>query len=146
MNTRDKIGLWADEQLTGLYWKRVPLKSLVEKVLTWFTPRCSYRHWETGAVCHKHGEPCWMPNYYEDEEDDVIEWVCYEHMHSAGFCRGCRQFWGGCEDFDFDPQGLCSNCRHDPDYTDDFDDDYGDEDWGTERDEDIAPGDYGYYN
>jgi hypothetical protein len=67
-----------------------------------------------------------MPSYSEDE-DETIVWYCYKHMHVEGFCRGCRQLWAGCEDFDFDPHGLCSNCRHDPDVT--SEDDYEPEGW-----------------
>ena len=36
-------------------------------------------------------------------------------MHRAGFCWGCRTFWGGIESFEFmNPQGLCDNCIYDP--------------------------------
>ena len=37
-------------------------------------------------------------------------WYCAEHCQTEGFCYGCGEFWGGCEDFDFG-NGLCSNCR-----------------------------------
>jgi hypothetical protein len=128
MKLSDKIGLWADEKTSHLYFQKVPFRVLQEKALNLFIPICNHKDFETGAECKERGEPCWLPNYDESAEDE-IEWICYEHMHISGFCRGCRQFWGGCEDFDFDPQGLCSNCRYDSDITgddwmDEYDDDY----------------------
>lgn len=129
MKLSDKIGLWADEKLGGLYWGKHPFKALQEKFFNSLIPVCGHKDFETGVECRRRGEPCWLPNYMENKQDDEVVWYCYEHMHTEGFCRGCRQLWAGCEDFDFDPHGLCSNCRHDPDYNDDFDDDYEDEDW-----------------
>jgi hypothetical protein len=46
-----------------------------------------------------------------DESKDDTFWYCGEHCHTEGFCWMCGEFWGGCEDFDFSPSGLCSNCR-----------------------------------
>ena len=127
MNITDKIGLWADEKLSEMYFKRVPLQALREKALNLLIPVCNHRDFETGLECKNRGEPCWLPNWGESEPEE-IEWYCYEHMHSNGYCRSCRQFWAGCEDFDFDPHGLCSNCRHDPDLGYE-DEDYEPEGW-----------------
>ena|SRR5258706_7148318 len=109
MNLSDKLGLWADDQLQSLYFKDAPLKKLQEKFYNFFIPVCNH------IECHNQGEPCWLPNWGESEsEEEVILWYCYEHMHGAGFCRNCRQFWAGVEDFEFG-NGLCSNCRFEED-------------------------------
>lgn len=139
MKLSDKIGLWADAKLAGLYWSKHPLKSLQEKFCNALIPVCGHKDFETGEECKHRGEPCWLPNYMEDGQDDEVVWYCDEHIQTEGFCRGCRQLWAGCEDFDFDPHGLCSNCRHDPDYNDDFDDDYGDEDWQEDYNGEFLP-------
>lgn len=122
MKIGDKIGLWADEKVSEAYWKRAWLP---EKLLTLLIPICNHKDFETGKECENRGEPCWLPDWNETGNDEVM-WYCYEHMHVEGFCRGCRQLWAGCEDFDFDPRGLCSNCRHNPDYG------YEDDDWSYE--------------
>lgn len=127
MQLSDKIGLWADEKLSELYWERKPFQALREKMLNLLVPVCGHKDFETGVECKNPGEPCWLPNYSETDEEDAVMWYCGEHMHVEGFCRGCRQLWAGCEDFDFDPHGLCSNCRHDPDYSDRWDTDDAEE-------------------
>lgn len=66
---------------------------------------------------------CYLPGNYDGEPDAHY---CMKHIHSAGFCWGCGTFWAGCEDFDFNPLGLCSNCRYDPDLTGDYEDDEDD--------------------
>jgi hypothetical protein len=48
----------------------------------------------------RHGHTELMPNYY-----------CADHAQVHGYCFGCGQFWGGCENFDFDPSGLCEHCK-----------------------------------
>ena len=126
MNLKDKIGLWADNEISRLYFERVPFQALREWTLGLLVPVCGHKDHKIGEECKERGEPCWMPDY-EESGEEVIYWVCYKHMHVEGFCKGCRQFWAGCEDFDFDPHGLCSNCRHDPDVT--GDDDYEPEGW-----------------
>jgi hypothetical protein len=42
---------------------------------------------------------------------DEIYYYCADHCHEEGFCYGCGEFWGGCENFDFSPYHLCSNCK-----------------------------------
>lgn len=67
---------------------------------------------------------CYLP---DDEPDQPSDILCAEHATKHGYCWGCANFWAGCEDFDFDPRGLCSNCRYDPDLgyeSDDYDDEY----------------------
>lgn len=125
MKLYDKIGLWADEKLNGLYFRKPSFaNNLLDKVLIRLIPVCNHKDFETGAECKERGEPCWLPNWNESEEE-AVEWYCYKHMQSNGFCRGCRNLWAGSEDFEFDPDGLCSNCRHDPDlgYDDEWDED-----------------------
>ena len=63
-------------------------------------------------------------DYDTSKEPDV--YLCYQHVHDGGFCWACGGFWAGVEDFEFDRHGLCSNCRHDPDYNDDIE--YEDDD------------------
>jgi hypothetical protein len=117
MNLRDKIGLWADSKLDEMYFENAPFKALKEKALILLVPMCNEKD------CKEHGEPCRLPNFGDDTEDQ-IEWYCYKHMPKNGYCRGCHEFWAGCEDFDFNPRGLCSNCRYDPDF--------GGEEWDDE--------------
>jgi hypothetical protein len=126
MRLSDKIGLWADDKLSEMYFERVRFRTLREWALNLLIPVCNHKDFETGTECKNRGEPCLLPNW-DDSPEESIEWYCYEHMHSAGYCRGCRLFWAGCEDFDFDPHGLCSNCRHNPDVT-------GEDDWEDEYD------------
>lgn len=132
MDIRDKIGLWADEKISGLRWKKIPFKDQIESALCLLIPKCNHKDFETGVECNKRGEPCWLPNWGENEKE-AIEWYCFDHMHGAGYCWGCRNLWAGVEDFEFDPQGLCSNCRHDPDYG------WRDEEYEDEDDFDYYP-------
>ncbi len=78
--------------------------------------------WERNAV------PCFLPDY--DAPDgrtaEPSYYYCTKHCHTQGFCWGCGTFWGGVNDFDFAPSGLCEHCRseyEDDDY-DEEDDDY----------------------
>ena len=55
---------------------------------------------------------------------DTYDYYCAEHCQKNGYCYGCGQFWAGSESFDFSKNGLCSNCKDDPDlvgYEDDED-------------------------
>jgi hypothetical protein len=49
--------------------------------------------------------------YDPETHQDLDFYYCVEHCQEEGFCYGCGNFWAGCEDFDFSPSGLCSNCR-----------------------------------
>ncbi len=55
---------------------------------------------------------------YVDEFDDN----CITHASQYGYCWGCGEFWAGCESFDFNQMQLCPNCKDDPDYCDDWED------------------------
>ncbi len=57
--------------------------------------------------------------HYVDEFNNY----CGEHATQNGYCSGCGNFWAGAESFDFSRNGLCSNCKDDPDYNDDAWDD-----------------------
>jgi len=58
---------------------------------------------------------------YADTYDDY----CADHCQKNGFCYGCGEFWAGSESFDFSRNGLCSNCKDDPDLVGyDYDEDY----------------------
>lgn len=81
--------------------------------------------------CVNPGQPCFLP----DDGDEASMYYCWEHMHTNGFCPGCSQFWGGVEDFEFDPHGYCSNCRDNPDVTGAEPDD--DDDWPRDYPEDL---------
>lgn len=82
--------------------------------------------------CANEAIPCWLPDsrYGEDDPDDRL---CAEHCQDEGYCWGCGHFWAGIESFDFNPNGLCENCKDEyaePDYDDDdggwfYDDDFG---------------------
>lgn len=43
---------------------------------------------------------------------ELMNTYCVDHCQEEGFCFGCGEFWAGCESFDFNPSGLCSNCHH----------------------------------
>lgn len=60
--------------------------------------------------CHRQGAPCWLP----DDLDQPSEYLCAEHAYQAGYCKGCGQFWGGVESFEFrtEYRGFCDNCAH----------------------------------
>jgi DNA-directed RNA polymerase subunit RPC12/RpoP len=47
----------------------------------------------------------------DDCSKDIFYFYCREHCFKNGFCYWCGNFWAGCENFDFDPSHLCSNCR-----------------------------------
>ncbi len=62
---------------------------------------------------------------FEDEWNDY----CVTHASQNGYCWGCGEFWAGCESFDFNRMQLCPNCRDDPDFREDWedeDDEYAD--------------------
>lgn len=87
------------------------------------------RLWASGCCqfpgCwNPHGIPCWLPGHYAGEGEPDF-YYCAKHCQVEGFCWACGTFWAGVEDFDFDPRGLCSNCRDDPDYNDDLEYDEG---------------------
>ncbi len=52
---------------------------------------------------------CRLQMYEEDEE--TVERYCAEHCREHGYCYLCGWFWAGIERFDFDPGGLCPECR-----------------------------------
>jgi len=53
--------------------------------------------------------------YILHPEDNNIELFhyCPDHAQENGFCWLCGEFWGGVEEFEFDPSGLCPNCAYD---------------------------------
>ena len=66
---------------------------------------------------------CQKENCNEDADEYEIDdfegkqkyYYCDDHAHKAGFCLGCRLFWGGVETFDFPKtygniKGYCDNC------------------------------------
>lgn len=59
--------------------------------------------------CQNEAMECVLYDYDEDKE--ISSWYCTEHAHKNGFCWYCGHFWAGCEQFDFDPSGLCPNCK-----------------------------------
>ena len=69
--------------------------------------------------------PCYLPG--NEQPDDPDDTVCCAHCGEAGYCWGCGTFCAGNEQFDFDPRGLCENCRYDPDlgYEPEDEEDYG---------------------
>lgn len=69
--------------------------------------------------------PCYYPDYEGPYDyDHASLWLCAAHAQEEGFCWGCGQFWAGIESFDFDPAGLCDNCRDEHDSDEErFDDD-----------------------
>lgn len=81
--------------------------------------------------CSREGSACYLPDALGEESDpEPHAFYCAEHATKNGFCWSCGWFWSGVEDFDFDPNGLCSNCRdefgddepdHDYDYYDAYD-------------------------
>lgn len=76
--------------------------------------------------CESEGQP------YQIEDEGESRY-CAEHAHDAGFCYGCGGFFAGIEVFDFEPSGLCENCKADNDEferEDEFDQDIEiEEDW-----------------
>lgn len=91
-------------------------------------------------VCRQIGEPVYMG--WEDYNDGEwnsgpVGYYCDAHMHAAGFCAYCHQFYGGIESFEFG-RGLCDECEliaqreqeASDDYERAFDDDEDDIDSG----------------
>lgn len=71
--------------------------------------------------CEEEGFFCHL-SYYDEEKGKVVHegnYYCAEHASLNGYCWGCGEFWSGHEAFDRDPNGLCPNCRDDPDLTGD---------------------------
>lgn len=52
---------------------------------------------------------CCLPG--DLDKGDIISWYCTAHCFEEGYCWSCGNFYSGCEDFDFHPSRLCSNCR-----------------------------------
>ena len=65
--------------------------------------------------CKEPAIPCYLP--YNMPPDDPDDCLCVDHCTDAGYCWGCGYFCAGLESFDFNPRGLCSECRDDPDLT-----------------------------
>lgn len=81
--------------------------------------------------CEDEGIECYLSAYDtgkpRTEATEPDEYFCAEHANAHGYCWGCGDFWAGVETFDFNPRGLCDNCKDDPDLAvnpDDEDDDY----------------------
>ncbi len=74
------------------------------------------------AGCEWAAIPCYLSDsdYGVDDPDDLL---CVEHCVNEGYCWGCGRFSAGLESFDFNPRGLCSECKDDPDLNDDVVDD-----------------------
>lgn len=90
-------------------WRR---SEFIKKLASLFVPKCEYTNWETKVKCNKVGSPCYLPNFSEDEEEP-IQWVCFEHVVDAGFCNSCHEFCAGIESFDFGTHaGYCDNCGY----------------------------------
>lgn len=70
----------------------------------------------------------------ESDGGDAENWYCPEHARKLGYCWGCGQFWAGIEEFDFNPCGLCPNCK------DEFEDDdaISEEEWEYGRECEYA--------
>lgn len=85
---------------------------------------CSFTH-EAPCMhdeCEEKGTLCYL--WDSEEGRYVYEYYCAEHAHDYGYCYMCGGFWGGCEDFDFAPSKMCSDCR--AEYLDeDYDDEAG---------------------
>ncbi len=81
--------------------------------------------WGFCEKCKEPAIPCYLPgNMPPDDPDNLL---CVDHCTDEGYCWGCGYFCAGLESFDFNPRGLCSECRDDPDLTgeDHFDEDFG---------------------
>lgn len=65
---------------------------------------------------------CRLPDHHETGEEHHY---CREHAFAHGYCKGCGDFWGGVESFEFLNNGYCDNCRSqiDADMRDERDDD-----------------------
>lgn len=59
---------------------------------------------------------CYLYDY--ESKKDIIFHYCAKHITENGFCWACGNFWAGVEVFDFNPVGLCPNCK------DEFNDEY----------------------
>lgn len=81
--------------------------------------------------CREEGIGCFLP-----DDGEPSHYLCATHCHEEGFCWACGNFWAGCESFDFSRNGLCSNCRNDPDVTGEAD---PDDDDGYSLGEDGLP-------
>jgi hypothetical protein len=57
--------------------------------------------------CANEGMDCYLP----DDREQASYAYCSEHAFDEGFCKGCGQFWGGVESFEFLNGGYCDECR-----------------------------------
>jgi hypothetical protein len=60
-------------------------------------------------------------------EEERISHYCPEHCTDNGFCWYCGRFWAGVNAFDFNPAGLCPDCKDEVscDLAEDFEDEWG---------------------
>ena len=65
--------------------------------------------------CKNDAIPCYLSDGSIDDPDDLL---CAEHCGQEGYCWGCGRFSAGLESFDFNPRGLCSECKDNPDLND----------------------------
>lgn len=59
--------------------------------------------------CSKEGFPCRL--FDHEVQREFISYFCSEHAQQNGFCWYCGEFWGGVEEFEFEPTGCCPNCK-----------------------------------
>lgn len=86
--------------------------------------------------CRNEGAQCYYPNGDILASPDA--WYCGLHAHRAGFCKGCGQFWGGVESFEFNRQGLCDDCQMDEDSEGERGDEPFEDDWEDDREEEAS--------
>jgi len=96
----------------------------------WF--RIKGRHICQHQDCLQQGMQCRLNEYDYDGDyhftGESYWWYCPEHAQVEGFCWYCGEFWGGCEAFDFNKNGLCPNCKDevDSELESDFEDEMAD--------------------
>lgn len=93
------------------YCERCQFHVKIEKQGAWYGVQCSFAK-EAPCMhdgCEEQGQ--FVHLWDHDEDRYIYEYYCAEHAQEHGYCYMCGNFWSGCEDFDFAPSGMCSNCR-----------------------------------
>ena len=81
--------------------------SNIEKMAEIDEHQCEYIDYATKERCTSTDT---SEHSYPDDLGKVFS--CNKHLQDFGFCKGCGGFWGGSEDFEMEPSGLCEDCKY----------------------------------
>lgn len=69
------------------------------------------------SICGAPAIACYLPDLDRGEarQATAYAYLCPDHAFKRGHCKGCGEFWGGVESFEFLNGGYCDDCRREID-------------------------------